>query len=54
MWAIDVGGHVVFKMNPQGRVIMRLGRRGVTDMGHNNFNLLRMSPSRRMSTSNIG
>ncbi|HYM09955.1 MAG TPA: 6-bladed beta-propeller, partial [Bryobacterales bacterium] len=27
------------KMNPQGRVIMQLGRRGVPGLGHNNFNL---------------
>lgn len=37
IWAIDVGGHVVLKMNPQGRVIMVLGRKGQAGAGQNNF-----------------
>ena len=39
IWAVDAPGHVVYKMNPQGKVIMRLGRKGVPGMGPNNFNL---------------
>jgi DNA-binding beta-propeller fold protein YncE len=39
IWVIDVGGHVVVKMNQQGRVLMQLGRRGVPGTGHANFNL---------------
>ena len=39
IWVVDDGGHVVVKMNPQGRVIMQLGRRGVAGTGHDNFNL---------------
>ena len=39
IWEIDDGGHVVVKMNPNGRVIMQLGRKGVPGTGHGNFNL---------------
>ncbi|HZS49225.1 MAG TPA: peptidyl-alpha-hydroxyglycine alpha-amidating lyase family protein [Bryobacterales bacterium] len=39
IWVVDDGGHVVIKMNPQGRVVMELGRRGVPGSGHANFNL---------------
>jgi DNA-binding beta-propeller fold protein YncE len=39
IWIIDVGGHVVVKMNSRGRVIMQLGRKGVPGTGHNNFYL---------------
>ena len=39
IWIVDVGGHVVVKMNPQGRVIMQLGRKGVPGAGHANFYL---------------
>jgi|SRR5579884_3082829 len=39
IWVVDDGGHVVIKMNPQGRVVMELGRRGVPGTGHANFNL---------------
>jgi len=39
IWAVDAPGHVIYKMNPQGKVIMRLGRKGVPGMGPNNFNL---------------
>lgn len=38
IWAIDVGAHLVLKMNPQGRVAMVLGRQGVAGAGQNNFN----------------
>ena len=39
IWAVDAPGHVVYKMNPQGKVIMQLGRKGVSGMGPSNFNL---------------
>ena len=39
IWVVDVGGHLVVKMNPRGRVLMQLGRRGVPGTGHANFNL---------------
>lgn len=39
IWAVDATGHVVYKMNPQGKVIMRLGQQGVSGIGPNNFNL---------------
>ena len=39
IWVIDVGGHVVVKMNSKGCVIMQLGRKGVPGTGHGNFNL---------------
>lgn len=38
LWAIDVGAHVVLKMNPQGRIIFQLGRQNVPGVGHGNFN----------------
>ena len=37
IWIIEVGGHVVFKMNPQGRVMLVLGRKGQAGVGRNNF-----------------
>jgi NHL repeat len=39
IWAVDATGHVIYKMNSQGKVIMRLGHQGVSGMGPNNFNL---------------
>jgi DNA-binding beta-propeller fold protein YncE len=39
IWIVDVGGHVVVKMNPRGRVILQLGRKGVPGTGHGNFYL---------------
>jgi len=39
IWAVDAPGHVVYKMNSQGKVILRLGRKGVPGMGPHNFNL---------------
>jgi DNA-binding beta-propeller fold protein YncE len=37
IWIVDAGGHVVVKMNPKGRVILQLGRKGVPGQGHGNF-----------------
>jgi DNA-binding beta-propeller fold protein YncE len=39
VWVIDATGHVIYKMDPQGKVIMQLGQKGVAGTGHNNFNL---------------
>ncbi len=39
IWIADAGGHVVVKMNPQGRVLMQLGRKGVPGTGRGNFNM---------------
>ncbi len=39
IWVVDATGHVVYKMNPQGRVIMTLGTKGVSGISPNNFNL---------------
>jgi hypothetical protein len=39
LWEVDDGGNVVVKMNPQGRVMMELGRRGLAGTGHDTFNM---------------
>jgi len=39
IWVIDAPGHVVYKMNPDGKEIMRLGTRGAAGTGPGNFNL---------------
>jgi DNA-binding beta-propeller fold protein YncE len=39
IWLVDATGHVVYKMNPQGKVVMQLGRRGVSGIGTTTFNL---------------
>jgi len=39
IWMVDAAAHVVHKMNPQGKVIMKLGRRGVSGTGTDTFNL---------------
>ncbi len=39
IWVVDAPGHVIYKMNPQRKVIMQLGQKGVSGMGPNNFNL---------------
>ena len=39
IWAVDAPGHVIYKMNPQGKVIMQLGQKGVSGLGPTNFNL---------------
>src|SRR4029077_15262072 len=28
IWATDVGAHVVYKLNPQGQVLLTLGKKG--------------------------
>jgi DNA-binding beta-propeller fold protein YncE len=39
IWVIDAPAHVVYKLNPDGKEILRLGVKGVTGTGPNNFNL---------------
>ncbi|PYT17564.1 MAG: hypothetical protein DMG59_06990 [Acidobacteria bacterium] len=39
VWVVDATGQVVYKMDPQGKVIMQVGQKGVAGTGHNNFNL---------------
>jgi DNA-binding beta-propeller fold protein YncE len=37
IWVIDASGHVIYKLNPEGKEIMRLGTKGVSGMGPGNF-----------------
>lgn len=39
IWAVDAAAHVIYKMDPQGKVIMQLGQKGVPGMSETNFNL---------------
>ncbi len=39
IWVVDATGQVIYKMDPQGKVIMTLGQKGVAGTGHNTFNL---------------
>lgn len=39
IWVVDAGGHVVYKVNEEGRVLMQLGQKGVSGTGHARFNL---------------
>jgi len=39
IWVIDAPAHVVYKLNPDGKEILRLGVKGVTGTSPNNFNL---------------
>ena len=36
---IDAPGYMIYKMDPQGKVILQLGHKGVAGAGHNTFNL---------------
>ncbi len=38
IWVVDVDGHTVLKMNPQGRVVMVLGRKGQAGTTPASFN----------------
>ena len=38
-WVVDAGGHVVYKMDPDGRVVMQLGTTGVSGTGVDTFDL---------------
>ena len=39
IWVVDAGGHVVYKMSPQGEVIMQFGTEGASGTDPNHFNL---------------
>ena len=39
VWVVDAPGHVVYKMNFQGHVLMELGSKGVAGQSQNVFNL---------------
>jgi DNA-binding beta-propeller fold protein YncE len=39
IWVVDAPGHVVYKMEPQGRVLMELGTKGVAGTSRNTFDL---------------
>jgi DNA-binding beta-propeller fold protein YncE len=39
IWVIDAPGHVIYKLNSEGKEIMRLGSKGTSGAGPNNFNL---------------
>jgi len=39
IWVVDAPGHVVYKMSPEWKELMRLGTKGVPGSGPNNFNL---------------
>ncbi len=39
VWVVDATGHVVYKRDPGGRELMRLGTQGVAGVGANTFNL---------------
>lgn len=39
IWVVDAPGHVVYKLNPAGTEIMRLGTKGVSGTGPQTFNM---------------
>lgn len=39
IWAVDAPGQVIYKMNPQGKILMQLGHKGVAGASHDTFNL---------------
>jgi DNA-binding beta-propeller fold protein YncE len=39
IWVVDAPGHVIYKMSPEWKEMMRLGTKGVAGTGPNNFNL---------------
>src|SRR5262245_55397826 len=39
IWAVDAPGHVIYKMDRDGKVIMQLGQKGVPGMSQRNFKL---------------
>ena len=39
IWVVDAPSHVIYKMDPQGKVLLRLGRRGAPGISSTNFNL---------------
>jgi len=39
IWLVDAPAHVIYKMDPQGKVLLQLGQKGTAGTGHNTFNL---------------
>lgn len=39
VWLIDAAGHVIYKTNPEGKELMRLGTKGQSGSGPSRFNL---------------
>ena len=39
IWVVDAPGQVIYKLDPQGKVLLQLGEKGVAGTGHNTFNL---------------
>lgn len=39
IWVVDAPGHVIYKLNSEGKEIMRLGTKGAAGRGPLNFNL---------------
>ncbi len=39
IWVVDAAGHVIYKLNQDGKEIMRLGRKGVAGTGSDTFTL---------------
>ena len=39
IWVVDAAGHVVSRMDSEGRVVMELGEKGVSGTGRTHFNL---------------
>ena len=39
IWVVDAPGQVIYKMNPRGKVLLQLGRRGTPGIRPGNFNL---------------
>src|SRR5262245_24165301 len=39
IWVVDAPGHVIYKLNAEGKETMRLGTKGTSGSGNNTFNL---------------
>lgn len=39
IWVIDASGHVIYKMDQQGKTVLQLGQKGMAGAGHNSFDL---------------
>jgi hypothetical protein len=39
IWIVDAPGHVIYKMNAEGKLMLRLWTKGTSGSGPNTFNL---------------
>jgi len=39
VWVVDAPGQVIYKLDPNGKVLLQLGKKGVAGAGHDTFNL---------------